>query len=256
MCCKKNENEKVKNDAGAELFLWYTTPVHLSQVESKPIASKTAGNQDPLVSVVIPCYNQARYLDECISSVLEQSFGSFEIIVVDDGSNNPEDISLLDHADYPRTTLLRQANQGPSAARNAGIRKARGKYILPLDADDKIAPRFLELCVGVMERNPESDPSWFGFLMTVQPDAGFTRNDLAKHLEAANIQTRNLFAGNILRHPCCAALKEGVDYRVVGELKNTDTIMNASLWIGLYPGMGEERLDYMVSVIRVFCNDA
>ena len=100
---------------------------------------------------------------------------------------------------------------------------------------------------------PESDPSWFGFLMTVKPDAGFTRNDLAQHLEAANIQTRNLFAGNILRHPCFETLVEGVDYRVSGDLTNTDTIMNSSLWIGLYPGMGEAKLDYMIETIRAFC---
>ena len=99
----------------------------------------------------------------------------------------------------------------------------------------------------------ESAPSWFGFLMTVKPDAGFSRNDLAQHLEAANIQTRNLFAGNILRHPCFETLAEGVDYRVAGDLTNTDVIMNSSLWIGLYPGMGEDRLDYMVRVIREFC---
>ena len=100
---------------------------------------------------------------------------------------------------------------------------------------------------------PESDPSWFGFLMTVLPDAGFSRNDLAKRLEAANIQTRNLFAGNILRHPCFGHLSEGVDYRVAGTLDNTDTIMNSSLWIGLYPGMGDAKLDYMISTIRNFC---
>ena len=99
----------------------------------------------------------------------------------------------------------------------------------------------------------ESDPSWFGFLMTVKPDAGFTRNDLAKHLEAANIQTRNLFAGNVLRHPCFETMREDADYRLAGELKNTDTIMNSSLWIGLYPGMGDEKLDYMVKTIRGFC---
>ena len=107
--------------------------------------------------------------------------------------------------------------------------------------------------IDVFRPYPESEPSWFGFLMTVRPDAGFTRNELAKHLEAANVQTRNLFAGNITKHPCCEALEEGVDYRVVGDLKNTDVIMNASLWIGLYPGMGAERIDYMVKTIRGFC---
>ena len=99
----------------------------------------------------------------------------------------------------------------------------------------------------------ESDPSWFGFLMTVRPDAGFSRNDLAKFLESRNIQTRNLFAGNILRHPCFESLAEGVDYRVAGRLDNTETIMNDSLWIGLYPGMGDAKLDYMAKSIREFC---
>ena len=105
----------------------------------------------------------------------------------------------------------------------------------------------------LFEKYEESDPSWFGFLMTVKPDAGFTRNDLAKHLEAANIQTRNLFAGNIIRHPCFEAMREGVDYRVSGSLANTDTIMDSSLWIGLYPGMGAEKLAYMVETIKKFC---
>lgn len=100
---------------------------------------------------------------------------------------------------------------------------------------------------------PEADPSWFGFLMTVRPEAGFTRNAFAQHLESKNIQTRNLFAGNILRHPCFDTLVEGVDYRVAGTLANTETIMNDALWIGLYPGMGEARLDYMISTIRAFC---
>ena len=107
--------------------------------------------------------------------------------------------------------------------------------------------------ISVFRPYPESEPSWFGFLMTVQPDAGFTRNDLAKHLEAANIQTRNLFAGNIVKHPCFETLREGVDYRIAAPLVNTDTVMNSSLWIGLYPGMGDEKLDYMAKTIRSFC---
>jgi len=106
----------------------------------------------------------------------------------------------------------------------------------------------------VFRSHPKSDPSWFGFLMTVQPDAGFTRNELAQHLEENRIQTRNLFAGNILRHPCFENLQEGVDYRVAGPLTVTDSIMNDSLWIGLYPGMGDARLDYMILTIRTFCS--
>lgn len=106
--------------------------------------------------------------------------------------------------------------------------------------------------LDIFRSYPESDPSWFGFLVTVKPDAGFTRNDLAQHLEAANIQTRNLFAGNILKHPCFESLTEGVDYRIVGDLVNTDVIMNSSLWIGLYPGMGEAKLDYMIETARAY----
>ena len=107
--------------------------------------------------------------------------------------------------------------------------------------------------IKVFRPYPESEPSWFGFLMTVQPGAGFTRNDLAKHLESKNIQTRNLFAGNITKHPCFETMVESVDYRIAAPLVNTDTIMNCSLWIGLYPGMVNEKLDYMVATIREFC---
>lgn len=99
-----------------------------------------------------------------------------------------------------------------------------------------------------------SDPSWFGFLITLKGGVGFKRNDLVKFLEENNIQTRNLFAGNITRHPCFEHLKEGKDYRISGDLKNTDKIMNDSFWIGLYPGMGREKLEYMVAKIREFVN--
>ena len=105
----------------------------------------------------------------------------------------------------------------------------------------------------VFECLPESEPSWFGLLMTVSDDAGFTRNDLTGYLEADLIQTRNLFAGNILKHPCFETLVEGTDYRVSGTLENTEKIMNNSFWIGLYPGLGEAKLEYMISKIRECC---
>ena len=102
----------------------------------------------------------------------------------------------------------------------------------------------------IVEKHKKADPSWFGFLMTVV--GGRSRNELAQFLESRGIQTRNLFAGNLLRHPCFEGLREGVDYRVVGELKATDDIMNNSLWIGLYPGMDDQRLDYMIASVREF----
>jgi CDP-6-deoxy-D-xylo-4-hexulose-3-dehydrase len=95
-----------------------------------------------------------------------------------------------------------------------------------------------------------ADPSWFGFLMVVSPDAPATRDELVAALEAANVQTRALFAGNLLRHPAFDAMRErGEGYRVVGELTNTDRVMNDGFWIGVYPGMTEEMLEFMAKVI-------
>lgn len=107
--------------------------------------------------------------------------------------------------------------------------------------------------ISIFRSYPESEPSWFGFLITIGKSAGFTRNDLAQHLETANIQTRNLFAGNITKHPCFESMRNGIDYRIATPLTNTDTIMNDALWIGLYPGMGNDRIDYMIKVIQEFC---
>ena len=101
-------------------------------------------------------------------------------------------------------------------------------------------------------KHPKSDPSWFGFLMRVVPDGAHTRNGLAQYLEERGIQTRNLFAGNLLKHPCFDGLVEGVDYRVAGSLENTDDFMNNALWVGVYPGMTDAKLDYMIAAIRGF----
>ena len=110
--------------------------------------------------------------------------------------------------------------------------------------------------LALFEKYPESDPSWFGFLITLTDRAAFSRNDLAKFLEARNIQTRNLFAGNLLRHPCFETLREGADYRVAGKLTNTEKIMDRSFWIGVYPGMTAEKLDFMIDSIREFVGGA
>lgn len=105
----------------------------------------------------------------------------------------------------------------------------------------------------IFEKYPESDPSWFGFLLTVTEKAAFTRTELTAYLEKNLIQTRNLFAGNLLKHPCFEGLKDGIDYRVIGDLPTTDKMMNNSFWIGVYPGMTKEKLDYMIVKIREFC---
>jgi CDP-6-deoxy-D-xylo-4-hexulose-3-dehydrase len=102
----------------------------------------------------------------------------------------------------------------------------------------------------------DSDISWFGFLITLKDNVKFSRNDIVRYLEDNNIQTRNLFAGNMVRHPMFEPLKEGVDYKVTGELKNTDKIMNDSFWVGVYPGMKKEAVEYMIKKIREFVRNA
>ena len=103
------------------------------------------------------------------------------------------------------------------------------------------------------EATAHSEPSWFGFLLTVAENAAFSRDEIVKHLEENEIQTRMLFAGNLLKHPCFDEMrKTGEGYRVVGELKNTDTIMNRTFWIGVYPGMNEDMIKFMIKKIREF----
>jgi CDP-6-deoxy-D-xylo-4-hexulose-3-dehydrase len=93
-----------------------------------------------------------------------------------------------------------------------------------------------------------SDPAWFCFVITVSKDAGFTRNDLTRFLESNRIETRSLFSGNLLRHPAF----EKIDCRVVGELTNTDLIMDNSFFIGVYPGINETHLDWIDTVFGRF----
>ena len=94
-----------------------------------------------------------------------------------------------------------------------------------------------------------SEPSWFGFLISVRPESGLDRNVVTRYIEERNVQTRLLFSGNLIKHPCFDQIRGTDAYRVVGELKSTDFIMNNTFWVGVYPGMTDEKLDYMAKVI-------
>lgn len=94
-----------------------------------------------------------------------------------------------------------------------------------------------------------SDPAWFGFVLTVKEGCGISRNKVTKYLEAHNIQTRLLFSGNLIRHPCFDEIRGTDLYRVVGGLENTDRIMNNTFWVGVYPGMTERMIDYMAQIL-------
>jgi CDP-6-deoxy-D-xylo-4-hexulose-3-dehydrase len=98
-----------------------------------------------------------------------------------------------------------------------------------------------------------STPSWFGFMVTLREDSGLDRRQVVRYIEEHNVQTRMLFSGNILRHPAFDTVRGTDAYRVVGELKNTDLIMERTFWVGVYPGMTEAMLDYMAQVIHEAC---
>ncbi|ATW25672.1 lipopolysaccharide biosynthesis protein RfbH [Candidatus Formimonas warabiya] len=115
----------------------------------------------------------------------------------------------------------------------AGLEGLRDRLILP------------EPCVN-------SKPSWFGFLITCRK--GIDRNKVVQYLECKGVQTRMLFAGNLVKHPCFDEMrKSGEDYRVVGDLSNTNRIMNDAFWVGVYPGMTDEMIDYMSKMIANVC---
>jgi CDP-6-deoxy-D-xylo-4-hexulose-3-dehydrase len=111
----------------------------------------------------------------------------------------------------------------------SALQSATDKFILP------------EACL-------DSTPSWFGFLLTCKE--GIERTKVVNHIEACGIQTRMLFAGNLIKHPCFDGMRaSGKGYRVIGELTNTDRIMNDTFWVGVYPGMTNEMIDYMAKTI-------
>lgn len=112
----------------------------------------------------------------------------------------------------------------------AGLLAVEDKLILPIPCEN-------------------SDPSWFGFLITCKE--GIDRNKVVQYVESKGVQTRMLFAGNLIKHPCFDEMRcSGTGYRVVGDLKNTDRIMNDTFWIGVYPGMTDEMIDYMAKTIQ------
>ena len=101
------------------------------------------------------------------------------------------------------------------------------------------------------EPTPDSEPSWFGFLLTVRDKAGISRDKVVAHLEKNGIQTRMLFAGNLLRHPCFDKMRSsGTGFRIAADLDNTDLVMNNTFWLGVYPGMTADMTDFMLEQVK------
>jgi glycosyltransferase involved in cell wall biosynthesis len=108
----------------------------------------------PRISVIVPCHDDGAFLDEGLDSVLAQTFGDFEILVVDDASTDPDTRARLAGLDRPRTRLFTGPGRGPAAARNVAVRAARGELLCALDADDRLEPELFAKCVAELERDP------------------------------------------------------------------------------------------------------
>jgi glycosyltransferase involved in cell wall biosynthesis len=177
------------------------------------------------VSVIIPCYNQGEYLETAVQSVLEQTHQNFEIIIVNDGSTDQATNQILARYDRPHTRVLHTENQGLAAARNNGIREAVGKYILPLDADDKIASNYLEKAINVLENTPE-----VGIVYSKAETFGAVKGPWF----AAEYSLRGMLLGNLI---FCTALFRKETWQAVG---------------GYNPNMahGWEDWDFWLSIIE------
>ena len=146
----------------------------------------------------------------------------------------------LKATDMQAAVGVAQLEKFPSFAEK---RRANFKYLYEKLAEGGAAEK---LILPVAEEN--SDPSWFGFIVTCRE--GVDRKKVVPYIESKNVQTRMLFAGNLIKHPCFDEMRaSGKGFRVVGDLTNTDIIMDNSFWVGVYPGMTKEKLDYMAKVI-------
>lgn len=105
------------------------------------------------VSIIMPCFNDGEYIQESIESVLNQTYKNIELIIINDGSTDEKTINILNSISNPLIEVLNTTNIGPAGARNFGIENAKGKYILPLDADDLIDSTYIEKCINEMESN-------------------------------------------------------------------------------------------------------
>lgn len=142
-------------------------------------------------------------------------------------------IGVAQLSKLPAFTVARKENYKYLMEKLSGLQE-KGLVLLPVKTEN-------------------SDPSWFGFMITLTKKSKISRNELVRKLEESGIQTRMLFSGNIIKHPCFDSMRKNEEgFRVVGNLDNTDYVMNNSFWIGVYPGMTREKLDYMAEKVKEF----
>ena len=160
----------------------------------------TSDGHGPCVSVIMPVFNAGAYVTEALASVAAQTYRDYEVVIVDDGSTEERTLAALDRArGAPRTTVIRTENRGPAAARNLAIERTRGAYILPLDADDYLAPAYLARTVPVLDASPDVGVvyTWVGLVGShhgVWRTGGFTLQEL---LSRCTIHVTSLYRRRI-----------------------------------------------------------
>ncbi|MHC5718487.1 MAG: glycosyltransferase, partial [Nostoc sp.] len=188
------------------------------------IINKERQKLSPTISVVIPCYNSEKYIAEAITSVLNQTCQDFEIIIVNDGStDNSQSVveQLIKNYSNHQITLIKQVNSGqPAIARNRGISEAKGKYILPLDADDIITPTMLDECLNVLETDQSSAIAY-----TDRQDFGATD----EFILAGNYDFSRLRHANHISY--CALFRKDVWEKVGGYRTNVRGCEDWDFWI-------------------------
>ncbi len=173
----------------------------------------------PIATIIVPAFNVAATLDETLRSLLLQTFGDFELIVVDDGSSDDTAEIVRAHTD-PRVRMIQQANRGLAGARNTGIAQARGKYIAFCDADDLWAPEKLERHIAHLEARPDVGISFSGSQMIDERGAplGINQSPRLKNITAAHVYKRNPI-GNGSAAVIRREALDAIAYRPISEIR-------------------------------------
>ncbi len=182
------------------------------------------------ISIIVPCYNQAQYLDECLQSVLDQTYSDWECIIVNDGSpDNTEEVTKNWTEKDDRFKYIHKKNGGLSSARNAGIEIARGEFILPLDADDKIAKNYCELAVAEFKKDKDLK------LVYCLAEKFGEENGL---WELSKFSLRFLASGNMI---FCSAFFKKSDWESIGgyDVKMIYGLEDWEFWINLLKSSGK-----------------
>lgn len=196
-----------------------------------------------MITIIIPCYNQAVYLDECLESVINQTYNNWECVIINDGSNDDSENKALNWVKKDnRIKYIYQNNLGVSAARNNGIKCSKSKFILPLDADDKIAPEYIEKALDEFSKTPN--------LTLVYCLA----NKFGLVNESWYLGQFNLYDLAVDNKIFCSAIFKKSDWEKIGGYDETmrDGVEDWEFWINLLKSGGKvTRLDYLGFYYRI-----